>query len=292
MEQPEGMDEKVRKGRAETVQIEIPDRTGGKPILRLNALPITKAPEKCTRIKLKSTPNWDSVSEIQRRPGANAIVTFDGDVMAWGGDDEIENTFGNDIASKEEMGFDPDWQGSARLQIKRFLEDGLAQAFSRERPLLKRRRGSGVFLIVDQKAQDIGVFQRLFDEVGKTTGLVPRLSVPESEHHPRADKVHFAEAVRMSLGYADDRLWLLLKPDVWIWPAFARRHATHFLDHRKSGRRNDVHDRLLSAWVGILSDEAGKNVEVTVSPFDGEVGFSNPAFGFSTQTSFTKKRGR
>lgn len=289
---PDGLDEKVRKGRAGTVQIALPDRSGGKPILRLSALPITKTPERCARVKLKNNPDWDSISETQRQPGASAIITFDGDVMAWGRDDDFENTFGSDFISKDEMEFDPDWRTSSKLQMKRFLEDGLAKAFCRERPLLQRRRGSGVFLIVDQKAQDVGVFQKLFDEVGKTTGLVPGLFIPETEHHPRADKVQFAEAVRMSFGYADDRLWLLLKPDVWIWPAFARQHVTHFLDKRKANRRNDKHDRLLSAWVGILSDDAGKDIEFTVSPFDGEVGFANPEFGFSTQTGFAMKRGR
>jgi hypothetical protein len=104
--------------------------------------------------------------------------------------------------------------------------------------------------------------------------------------------VHYAEAVHISLNYADDRLWLLLTPDVWIWPMFARRQATNFLDRRKAERRNDKHDRLLSAWISILSDRAGKNVEVNISPFEGEVGFANPVFAFSTQTGFAMKRGR
>lgn len=289
---PEEMDEKVRKGRAGAVQIALPDRTGGKPILRLSAVPITKTPEKCARVKLKSSPTWDSVSAAQRKADTRAILTFDGDVMAWGEDTDFESSFGSDFVSKEEMAFDPDWRTSSKLHLKRFLEDGLAQALCRERPLLMRRRGPGVFLIVDQKAQDVGLLQSLFSEVGRTTGVVPGLSIPESEHHPRVDKVHYAEAVRVSLGYADERMWLLLKPDVWIWPAFARQHATQFLDRRKADRRNDKHDRLLSAWVGILSDDAGRNVEVSVSPFDGAYSFANPEFAFSTQTGFAKKRGR
>lgn len=134
--------------------------------------------------------------------------------------------------------------------------------------------------------------ESLFNEVGKVTGLVPGLSLPATEDHGAVHKVHFAEAVHISLNYADDRLWLLLKPDVWIWPTIARRHAANFLDRRKADRRNDKYDRLLSAWIGILSDDAGRNVEVTLSPFDGDAGFANPVFGFSTQTGFAMKRGR
>lgn len=289
---PEGLDERVRKGRAGTVQIALPDRKGGKPIVRLSALPLTRIPERCAKVILKKTPSWDTVSEIQRQSETDAILTFDGDVMAWGSSQELERAFGSDFVGTEEMTFNSDWRTSSRLHLKRFLEDGLAQALCRERPLLRRRRGSGIFLIVDQKAQDIGIFQDLFHETGKTTGLVPGLSIPETEHHRRADKVHFAEAVHVSLAFADDRLWLLLKPDVWIWPSFARQHATQFLDSRKANRRNDKHDRLLSAWIGILSDHAGKDVEVALTPFDGEAGFANPEFGFSTQTGYAMKRGR
>ena len=289
---PEGLDEKVRKGRAGTVNISLPERAGDKPILRLNGLPITKIPSTCAKVKLKRQPSWDSISEIQRSPCTSAILTFDSDVMAWGGAGDFESSFGADFVDKDEMEFDPDWRILSKLHIKRFLEDGIARAFCRQRPLLQRRRRSGVFLIVDRKTQDVGILKGLSDEVRKTTGVVPGLSVPETEHHERVDKVHFAEAVHLSLGYADDRLWLLLKPDVWIWPAFARQYATQFLDTYKADRLNYKHDRLLSAWIGILSDHAGKNVEVTISPFDGEVGFTNPAFGFSTQTGFAMKRGR
>ena len=172
------------------------------------------------------------------------------------------------------------------------LLKGLARAICRVRPLLQRRQGSGVSLIVDHKALDVGILEELHRETGKVTGTVPGLSLPATEEHEAIHHVHFAEAVHMSLGYADNRLWLLLKPDVWIWPRFARQHATNFLDKRKTDRRNDKHDRLLSAWIGILSDHAGNDVEVTFSPFDGDAGSANPVFGFSTQTGFAMKRGR
>lgn len=96
----------------------------------------------------------------------------------------------------------------------------------------------------------------------------------------------------MSLGYANNRVWLLLKPDVWIWPKFVWQHAKNFLDNRKANWYNDKYDRLFSAWIDILWDHAGKNVEVTMSPVTGVAGFANPVFGFSTQIGFAMKRGR
>ena len=290
--QPDGLDAKVRKGRAGTVQIAVPEPKGTKPLLRFNGLPVTKVPTTCAEVKLKTTSSWEAIADFKRQPETSAVLTFDGKVLAWGGRQDIEDTFGAEFLGKSEVTFDPDWRAGSRLHIKNFLEEGLARAICRVRPLLQRRQGSGVSLIVDHKALDVGILEDLHRETGKVTGSVPGLSLPATEEHEAVHQVHFAEAVHMSLGYADNRLWLLLKPDVWIWPRFARQHATNFLDKRKADRRNDKHDRMLSAWIGILSDHAGRDVEVTFSPFDGDTGFANPVFGFSTQTGFAMKRGR
>lgn len=289
---PDGLDAKVRKGRAGIVQIAVPDAKGGKPVLRFNGLPMTKIPTICAKVSLKSATNWDAIAELKRKPETSAILTFDGNVLAWGGTTDIEDSFGTDFLKKEAIAFDPDWRTESRLHVKNFLEEGLARALCRERPLLQRRQRSGVSLIVDRMAQDVGIWEDLAYEVGKVTGLVPGLSLPATDEHEAVHKVYYAEAVHISLNYADDRLWLVLTPDVWIWPMFARRHATNFLDKRKADRRNDKQDRLLSAWIGILSDRAGKNVELTFSPFEGHAGFANPVFAFSTQTGFAMKRGR
>lgn len=291
-QQPDGLDAKVRKGRAGAVHIPLPSASGSKPLLRMSALPMIKVPERCAQIDFKGELSWEAISRIRRAPETSAIMTFDGTLMAWGQVTDFEVTFGERYKGSTDLSFDADWRTSSRLHIKRFLEDGLAQAICRERPLLKRRRGSGIYLIVDNNATDVGIFEDLHREVGKTNGLIPGLSLPAVDDRPAIDKVHFAEALRISLGYADDRLWMLLKPDVWIWPSSARQIATNFLDGRKASRRNDKHDRILSAWVAILSDHAGKDVEVILSPFDGDTGYGNPEFGFSTRTGFSMKRGR
>jgi hypothetical protein len=286
------IDAKVRKGRAGAVQIAMPGPAGGKPILRLNALPMTEVPATCARVRLKTPTNWDAITELKRKPETSAVLTYDGDVMAWGGPNQIEASFGTEFQAHEPIEFDPDWRIGSRLHIKNFLEGGLARALCRDRPLLHRRQRSGASLIVDNKAQDIGILEALFREAGKVTGLVPGLSMPATDEHHAVEKVHYAESLHISLSYADDRLWLLLTPDVWIWPTFARRHATAFLDKRKADRRNDKYDRLLSAWIGILSDDAGKDVEFRFTPFPGDASYLNPSFGFSTRTGFSKKRSR
>jgi hypothetical protein len=286
------LDAKVRKGRAGAVQIPVPPSTGGKPILRLNGLPMTEVPSSCARVDLTAPTSWDEIAELKRQPQTSAVLTYDGEVMAWGAPGAIEESFGSGIRSQEAMSFDPDWRNGSRLHVKNFLEEGLARALCRDRPLLQRRQRSGAALVVDRKARDVGILDALFRETGKVTGLVPGLSLQATDEHEAVHKVHYAEALHISLAYADERLWLLLAPDVWIWPTFARRHATTFLDKRKADRRNDKYDRLLSAWIGILSDDAGRDVDLRVTPFAGEANHLNPTFGFSTRTGFAMKRGR
>lgn len=289
---PRGLDAKVRKGRAGSVQIPVPPPKGGKPLMRLNGLPMTEVPSSCARVDLTAPTSWDAIAELKRQPETSAILTYDGDVMAWGAPGSIDESFGSEFRSQEAMTFDPDWRTGSRLHVKNFLEEGLARALCRERPLLQRRQRSGAVLIVDRKAQDVGILNALFRETGKVTGQVPGLSLPATDEHEAVHKVHYAEALHISLAHADERLWLLLAPDVWIWPTFARRHATAFLDKRRADRRNDKYDRILSAWIGILSDDAGKDVDLRISPFDGEASYLNPAFGFSTRTGFAMTRGR
>lgn len=286
------LDSKVRKGRAGAVQISIPPSTGGKPILRLNALPMTEVPSTCAHVDLTAPTSWEAIAELKRKSETSAVLTYDREVMAWGAPGAIEQSFGSGFRSQEAMTFDPDWRNGSRLHIKNFLEEGLARALCRERPLLQRRQRSGASLIVDRQAQDVGILDALFRETGKVTGPVPGLKLPATDEHEAVHKVHYAEAIHISLSYADGRLWLLLAPDVWIWPTFARRHATAFLDKRKADRRNDKYDRLLSAWIGILSDDAGKDVNLRVTPFAGDASHLNPAFAFSTRTGFAMKRGR
>jgi hypothetical protein len=72
--------------------------------------------------------------------------------------------------------------------------------------------------------------------VGKISGEIPGLFAIVDEDHPHPEKVRWAEAFRISIGRIDGRNWLLLDPDVWIWPTRAREDATDFLDKRRGNR--------------------------------------------------------
>ena len=96
------------------------------------------------------------------------------------------------------------------------------------------------------------------------------------------------KAVRISIDRRDGRTWLLIDPDVWIWPARARRYADDFLDRRRSDRFNRKHNALLSAWIEILFGKQGKDL-ITLTAFDGTPGADNLSFAIHRRLGETRR---
>jgi len=144
-------------------------------------------------------------------------------------------------------------------------------------------------LIADSRAEAQSHLGPLFNIVGKTSGMVTGLFAPVTDDHPRPEKVTWAEAVRVSIDFKDGQLWLLLDPDVWIWPPRARKHATDFLDQRRGDRYNKTYNALLDAWIQIVLGAHELNAEITVSAFDGETGAENPSFKVASRTAFARR---
>ncbi len=289
-EKSDETDKKVRKGRVAPVSIAIPSSEGNRPLLRYNALPLSDIPSECLFVELTKSPTWESVGPLLRETEHNLVTTIDGTLMAWGEASEAQRVFENDFVGTSVGSFEADWRKTEKLQVKRFLEDGLSKAFTRVRPLLSRRNRMGAVLIVDQMAQDVGIFEHLHSLVGKTTGVVPNVTVPATDTQEAVLKVEYAESLQFNFSWADNRLWLLIKPDIWIWPPRARRHATQWLDQKKANRKNDVYNSLVSAWVSILTDDADSATDVTLSAYEGNPSPSNPSFTFSSRTGYSKRR--
>ena len=104
-----------------------------------------------------------------------------------------------------------------------------------------------------------------------------------SNEHPNAEQLAWAEAVQIDLEVRNGSAFLLLRPDVWIWPRHGREDATSFLDERKGKRYNSKADEILTEWIKILlpSNDADQS---SVSLFDGAESDENPAFAISGVT--------
>lgn len=290
-ERPDGLDEKVRKAKSGVVTIPLPDHKGAKPLIRFNALPVTQLPENCNEIRFSAPMTWKRFNDLMRNAESDIVATIDGGaVWFWGSEEEARKIFGKSIAAIEPCDIPNNWRSEGRLHVNRFLEDAIARSFERVRPVLSRRRGSGTYLIAERNPEDAGAFNKLFAQTGKTAGLIEGMSVPPSDRGDGAEKVFWAEAVRIDLAVADGRTWLLLTPDVWITPLFARRHAEEWLNKRRLDRQNAKHDALVSAWVGILFDDAESGADVAISLFDGGDSPANPKFGFINRTGYSWRR--
>lgn len=89
------------------------------------------------------------------------------------------------------------------------------------------------------------MFTALAQITGKVHGQIDGLVAPTDDHHPDPERVRWAEALRISLDLRDGRYWLIVDPDIWIWP----RVADEFMDRRRGDRFNKKYNQLLDAWV-------------------------------------------
>jgi hypothetical protein len=175
------------------------------------------------------------------------------------------------------------------LYIKGFVEEALCRAMARNKPLRTRINRSSALLISNATPNTQTALAPLTKILGATVGEVAGLIAPATPEHPRAEKVTWAEALRISIDYKNGQLWLLLDPDVWIWPPRARKDATGFLDKRRGGRFNKEYNNLLNAWIQVILGLDELNADTTISVFEGGSPAENPTFKLTNRTAFARR---
>ena len=285
---PDGYDAKVRKGTATPIKVEAVVNKVGKPILRYNGFPIISVPQKVWSFEATASLDWKEVQNLVKDSNGAVIATKEGnEIWAFGDKSDVLGAFEIAASNLSEKPLVADWRESGRLHVKRFLEDGLAVALTRDRPLTTRRRGSQTWVVCDHTDSDVGALERLYSVVGKTNGLIPGVSVPPSEHGDGVSRVYYSEGAKINLSYADDRFWGLITPDVWIKPMFARRYADDFLNARKRDRYNKKHDELISAWMSIFSQDADAAETVSLSAYGDGSRVGDAEFSIVNRTGFS-----
>lgn len=283
------MDAKVRKAHLSEVNIPLPPSGKQQPLLRLNALPILDMPTECLSLSFKQPVEWDEVRRVANASEKTLILTKSDTVWCWGKEDDVRRGFAGSVETIRSRALPDDIRNPANLHLKGFIEEALGYALARERPLLVRARHGSVFLIADQYADDVGGLDPLFQLVGKTSGKVPDVFTVPTPDKPKSEQVEWAEALRISVDQKGGRLWLVIDPEIWIWPPRARADARDFLDKRRSDRMNDKFNALLDAWVRLLFDTDERNSEITVTPFSDGNEIENPRFRLSNRTAFSRR---
>ncbi len=288
-DKPAALDHKVRKTEVSDVSIPLPGPGRANPLIRMNALPVLSAPAQCQKLNFRTPKTWKDLRTAQKSVPGTLIVTRADDVLCWGLAENIKKAFSDDLISTEPVAVPSDLSAANNLPIKGFVEEALCNALARGKPLVSRSSRAGTYLIANALANNKSALKPLLDVTGQITGDVRGVFTPVTDDFPESEQVRWAEAVQVSLDIRDGRLWLLLNPDIWIWPKRARRVSAEFLDHRRGNRYNQIFDSLLDAWVRIILGTDERNAEITASAFEEGSEAENPAFLLGSRTGFSKR---
>lgn len=284
---PAPLDANVRKSLPASVSIPVPAPGTGAPLMRLNALPIVALPTRALSVRTSEEIDWSTLRDIQREAGSRIIVTKGAEILCWGNRNAVTKAFAQNIACIEGCDLPSNLNTFDALPVKGFMEEALATALARNRPLLVRRRGLSPILIADAHAEDQTQLVPLTSVLGRLTGQIAGLFAPIGDQHPDPERVFFAEAIRISITQKNGATWLLADPDIWIWPPRAREVASEVLDDRRRDRLNAKFDRILDAWVKVLAGTSQRAAIVEVAAFDGDDPDANPRFTISSRTGFS-----
>jgi hypothetical protein len=276
------LDAQVRSATAHAVAIKLPGPGSSFPLLRTNALLVTAPPMTCGTLEYSEDLLYRSVNDLIVSKTPNATIAFTNRLLYWGKNEEIEKLL--DKAKIKSFGShdlgDPIEAMSRYRFMKPFYEAGLARALCEGKPLQLERQHRTFYAVVKPESAADEFFHPLrealsaFNKPGAVAGMVPGMS-----------KVKWAEAVAIDLEERNGRLWLLLRPDVWISPEVPRRDAVDFLRARKLRRWNAQANDLLNVWIGfLLGKTGGATANVTSFP-----SADYPCtYGISTRSAYSR----
>lgn len=284
------LDAKIKKARLTVVDIPIPAAGVRDPLIRTNALPLLSLPSQCLALSFRAPKTSDEVRTIRDKAKARIILARSRDGWCWGDEEIIKTTFGVDLGAIVPVSLPADLFSPLNPHLKGFIEEAIVSALAIGKPLICKSTRQGSFLIANPAARSKDALTPLARVVSGTGGNVAGLKVvPTDGCMP--EQVRWAEALRVSLEFKNGRHWLLIEPDIWIWPRFARKDASDFIDMRRKDRFNAKHDALLSAWIPLILGTAQGNATVSVKAFTGGSDAANPLFTIGSRTAYTRALG-
>ena len=288
-QKPTALDEKVRKSPPLPVDIPLPRPGRTKPLLRLTSLPLLSVPEHCFALSFRSPKTWHDLRRAMSSSGGSLVLTRSDDVWCWGCRDRIREFFGDDLVSISVVDVPTDTSVAQNLHLRGFLGRAVTLGLARGRPLISWSLRHADYLIAGQRAEDREDLAPLIDVTGTTSGTVPGLMAGPTQRHPQRTQVRWSEALRLSIDQKGGRLWIVVHPDIWIWPSQSRSDASDFLRNRRQDRRNSKYNALLDAWVKVALSHPTRGSPVTVRPFHSGDETENPSFRIGSRSAYTRK---
>jgi hypothetical protein len=240
------------------------------PVVRLNALPIVQMPNLCRRLVCKVGGHTE-VLEAVEHAGVDVLVTRTrAGVLTFGADTDLRRAFERyGITAFDLHTIDP-----KRLRYESgergLLRAALTRAIERHRGLDAIRRRS-TDLLAPSDPNDVE-WMPLKSLVGDIGGIVR--DYPE---------LRWREGIEIALGWADDRLWLLVNPRI-VFEGITESNKAAAADlarERTVKRYNRQLNDLITYWARFL---AGDGTELRALGIDDGV---EAVFRLSFETGFS-----
>jgi len=251
--------------------------TGGWPVIRTNAFPITAAPTICRRV-VCDIGGYAEVREAIASSGVDIdVARRNVGVIAFGPDEDIREVFAPYNIS--EFSVHPIehhrlMYESAELGL---LYDALCRAIARHRPVRvcsRRRR----LVVVDPLRSSQPEYRELRAAVSPLNGRIP------------TTETEWAEAVRVRLECRLGRLWLIAEPTIWVEDFendALRGGVKEFVRERLARRYNLTWNKILDGWADLL---VGDSEAVQVCAFGTGEGV-DAVFEIGRTTAFSWRGG-
>lgn len=265
--------------RSHLKDLEVPEPSGGFPVIRTNALPILSLPATCRIIDCEIGGTKDVRETLVNAKAASIAVRARSGVIAFGADDELKRVF-------EPFGirsFDIQSLSNERLvkpgSHRGLLYEAIVRALTRELPLRTARRGSQYFFLIGKQQQDDSRLRPLADVTGPLCGTIPGTTF------------YWAESLAVRLEFALGRFWLVIEPTVLgskpsdLDSEADCRRRKEYVRERLAKRYNKNWNQLLDAWIAVLS---GGQERWSVTSHGIEQGI-DASFEISRKTGFSRR---
>ncbi|WP_377828146.1 hypothetical protein ACFKHW_29630 [Bradyrhizobium lupini] len=256
-DKPKELIEKIDRTGSQAVSIPRKGAGGGAQFFAFTRFRCSKY-RTCLELSFAAAQDWDDIHSAEQQARNQIVATKGSSILAWGDEQTLRRAFGKDLTSLSPYSIKDRLQDYANnLYLKGFIERAIGLSLIRGKPLLMEDWRGGSVLILDRQRPNLTLTKNISQCVGSLHGRIDGMVSAITPEHPKSEEVWGAEAVRLEVDEIDGRFWLVLKPDVWIWPKHARQQAIGFLDERLGSRFNNRGDALLSAWISLLLPRTG-----------------------------------
>jgi NAD-dependent SIR2 family protein deacetylase len=263
---PAQLNGKVQTAKSKTVNISLAAPARNFPLIKTNAFEVTAWPVKCKKIQYAENILLRDIRHKEYEEQADAIITKTSDILAWGLDSEIQKILdAQKITAISEYDLSTEAaQLDRNTVLQSFYERAMATALCQGKPIRLRRNHSDYFLIVDHAQLASPLLQPLKNALALNGG-----SQQLTGQIQWLENTFWSEAVEIKLEQRGGRLWMLLRPDIWIKPNIQRKNAAAFLKSMKERRYNPKADAIHDAWLQLLLGSDARGTEIVVPIPDG-----------------------